>query len=437
MVKDELIQDIQKKRANIAVIGLGYVGLPLAITFANAGFAVTGIDPIEEKVEMLNRGESYISDISNAQIRKHTESGRFRATSDYAVLSEIDAVSICVPTPLRKTGDPDMSFIASASESIAPYLHRSMVIVLESSTYPGTTREFVLPKLIADSDLHVGVDFFLAFSPERVDPGRKDFTTFNTPKVVGGITPFCTEVAKAWYEEALETVVPVSTTEVAEMAKLLENTFRMINISMVNELAQMCERLNVDVWEVIDAAATKPFGFMKFTPGPGLGGHCIPIDPLYLSWKMKTLNYNARFIELASEINTTQPRYIVSRVQDALNRFKKPLNGSKVLVLGVAYKPNINDMRESPAIDIIHLLREKGAIVSYADPWVPELDYDNIQMSAEKDLPAAVEAADIVAIITDHSKFDYNMIVEKAALVFDARNATKSVAKTGSKVVKL
>ncbi len=437
MVKDELIQEIQRKHANIAVIGLGYVGLPLAITFANAGFNVTGIDPNEEKVEMINRSESYISDITNAQLRKHIDAGRLRATSDYSVLNDIDAVSICVPTPLRKTGDPDMSFIAMASEDIAPYLHRSMVIVLESSTYPGTTREFVLPKLTAQSDLQVGEDFFLAFSPERVDPGRKDYTTYNTPKVLGGITPDCTEVARAWYEQALETVVTVSTAEVAEMAKLLENTFRMINISMVNELAQMCDRLNVDVWEVIDAASTKPFGFMKFTPGPGLGGHCIPIDPLYLSWKMKTLNYTARFIELASEINTSMPRYVVTRIQDALNRYKKPLNGSKILILGVSYKPNINDMRESPALDIIHLLQEKGAIVTYHDPYVPEIDHENIHMSSEKDLHASLEEADLVAIITDHQKYDYNMIGEKANLIFDARNAMKDVPKSSLKVIKL
>lgn len=437
MVKEDLIKEIQKKRANIAVIGMGYVGLPLAITFANAGFNVTSIDSIQEKVDMINRGESYISDVTNAQLRKHIDNGRIRATSDYSVLAQIDAVSICVPTPLRKTGDPDMSFIASACDDIAPYLHRSMVIVLESSTYPGTTREFVLPKLIAKNNLKVGVDFFLAFSPERVDPGRKDFTTYNTPKVLGGITPACSEVARAWYEQALEKVVAVSTTEVAEMAKLLENTFRMINISMVNELAQMCDRLDVDVWEVIEAAATKPFGFMKFTPGPGLGGHCIPIDPLYLSWKMKTLNYTARFIELASEINTSMPRYVVTRIQDALNRYKKPLNGSKVLILGVAYKPNINDMRESPALDIIHLLQEKGAIVSYHDPYVPEIDHDNIQMASEKDLQSSIEEADLVAIITDHQKYDYNMIGEKAQLIFDARNAMKDVPKIGMKVIKL
>ncbi len=437
MVKEDLIQDIQKKRANIAVIGMGYVGLPLAVTFANAGFNVTGIDPIQEKVDMINRGESYISDISNAQLRKHIDNGRIRATTDYATLSEIDAVSICVPTPLRKTGDPDMSFIANASEDIAPYLHRSMIIVLESSTYPGTTREFVLPKLIANSNLKVGTDFFLAFSPERVDPGRTDYTTYNTPKVVGGITQACTDVAVAWYQQALEKVVPVSSTEVAEMAKLLENTFRMINISMVNELAQMCERLGVDVWEVIDAAATKPFGFMKFTPGPGLGGHCIPIDPLYLSWKMKTLNYTARFIELASEINTNMPRYVVTRIQDALNRYKKPLNGSKILILGVSYKPNINDMRESPALDIIHLLREKGAVVAYHDPYVPEIEIEGVQMFSEKELPTFLEKADLVAIITNHDKFDYKLILEKSQLIFDARNAMKDIAKNDLKVIKL
>ena len=437
MVKEELIQDIQKKRANIAVIGLGYVGLPLAVTFANAGFSVTGIDPIQEKVDMVNRGESYISDISNAQLRKHIDNGRIRATTDYATLSEIDAVSICVPTPLRKTGDPDMSFIAQASEDIAPYLHRSMIIVLESSTYPGTTREFVLPKLTANNNLKVGADFFLAFSPERVDPGRTDFTTYNTPKVVGGITQACTEVAVAWYQQALEKVVPVSTTEVAEMAKLLENTFRMINISMVNELAQMCERLGVDVWEVIDAAATKPFGFMKFTPGPGLGGHCIPVDPLYLSWKMKTLNYTARFIELASEINTSMPRYVVTRIQDALNRYKKPLNGSKILILGVSYKPNINDMRESPALDIIHLLREKGAAVAYYDPYVPEIEIEGVQMYSEKELTTFLEKSDLVAIITNHEKFDYKLILEKSQLIFDARNAMKDIAKNDMRVIKL
>ncbi len=437
MVKDELIQLIQKKRANIGVIGLGYVGLPLAVTFANAGFTVTGIDPIQEKVDMVNRGESYIQDVPSAQLRKHTEAGRIRATTDYSVLKEIDAVSICVPTPLRKTGDPDLSFIANASRDLAPHLHSGMVVVLESSTYPGTTREMVLPTLLDHSDLKVGEDFFLAFSPERVDPGRTDFTTYNTPKVMGGITPNCTEVGVAWYGKALETVVPVSSTEVAEMTKLLENTFRMINISMVNELAIMCDRLGIDVWEVVDAAATKPFGFMKFTPGPGMGGHCIPVDPLYLSWKMKTINYTARFIELASEIDSNMPRYVVGKIQDALNHHKKPLNGSRVLVLGVAYKPNIKDLRESPALDVIHLLQEKGAVVSYYDPYVPELDEEFLTMKSEKDLQGAVEKSDCVAIITNHSKIDYAMILDKAPLIFDARNAMKGLGKNSSKVVKL
>lgn len=437
MVKDELIELINKRRANIGIIGLGYVGLPLAITFANAGFNVTGIDPNQEKVDSINRGESYILDVPNAHVRKHVEAGRLRATTDYSLLAEIDAVSICVPTPLRKTGDPDLSFIANASESLAPYLHRGMVIVLESSTYPGTTRELVLPKLSECCGLKVGEDFFLAFSPERVDPGRTDWTTYNTPKVVGGITQACTEVSTTWYAQALETVVPVSTTEVAEMTKLLENTFRMINISMVNELAQMCDRLGIDVWEVIDAAATKPFGFMKFTPGPGMGGHCIPIDPLYLSWKMKSINYTARFIDLASEIDSNMPRYVVSKIQDALNRYKKPLNGSKVLILGVAYKPNINDLRESPAFDVIHLLQEKGALVSYYDPFVPEVDFEFVRMNSEKDLAAAVEKADCVAIITNHNKVDYNLVFEKAQLIFDARNALKDIAKKSPKVVKL
>jgi UDP-N-acetyl-D-glucosamine dehydrogenase len=438
MVKDELIQLIQKKYVNVAVIGMGYVGLPLAITFANAGFNVIGIEPNEEKVEMINRGESYIADIPNAVLRKHTEAGRIRATSDYSILAEIDAVSICVPTPLSKKRDPDMSFIVSASNGLAPYVHRGMVVVLESSTYPGTTRELVLPILTEGNDLKVGEDFFLAFSPERMDPGRSDWTTYNTPKVMGGITQACTDVASAWYGKALETIVPVSSCEVAEMTKLLENTFRMINISMVNEIAQMCDRLGIDVWEVVDAAGTKPFGFMKFNPGPGMGGHCIPVDPLYLSWKMKTLNYTARFIDLASEIDANMPRYVVSKIQDALNRYKKAINGSKVLLIGVTYKPNISDLRESPAIDISHLLLEKGAEVSYFDPYVPEINQDGLLMQSEKDLTAAVEKADCVAIITNHSKIDYAMVLEKSKVIFDARNALKDVpGKKDLKVVKL
>ena len=438
MIKEELMQLIQQRRANVAVIGLGYVGLPLALTFAKAGFYVVGIDSDEEKVEKLNSNESYITDVSNAMLRKQVDSGRFRATTDYSVLAEVDAVSISVPTPLRKTGDPDMSYIASASQHIAPFLHRGMVIVLESSTYPGTTRELVLTNLVENSTLKVGEDFFLAFSPERVDPGRSDYTTYNTPKVLGGITKNCTEVGAAWYAQALETVVPVSTSEVAEMTKLLENTFRMINISMVNEMAIMCDRLDIDVWEVVEAAATKPFGFMKFTPGPGLGGHCIPVDPMYLSWKMKTLNYTARFIDLASQIDSNMSRYVVAKIQDTLNRFKKPLKGSTILLLGVAYKPDINDLRESPALDIIHLLLDKGAIVGYYDPFIPELHTAGLNMASELQLQAAVEKADMVAVITNHSKVDYKMVYEKAQLIFDARNAFKDIAVADDiKVVKL
>ena len=438
MIKEELIQLIQQRRANVAVIGLGYVGLPLALTFAKAGFYVIGIDSDEEKVENINESQSYITDVSNAELRKQVDSGRLRATTDYSVLSEIDAVSISVPTPLRKTGDPDMSYIAGASQDLAPYLHRGMVIVLESSTYPGTTRELVLSTLTENSVLKVGEDFFLAFSPERVDPGRKDYTTYNTPKVVGGITKNCTEVASAWYGQALETIVPVSTSEVAEMTKLLENTFRMINIAMINEMAIMCDRMDIDVWEVVDAAATKPFGFMKFTPGPGLGGHCIPVDPMYLSWKMKTLNYTARFIDLASQIDSNMSRYVVGKIQDTLNRFKKPLKGSTILLMGIAYKPNINDLRESPALDIIHLLLDKGAIVGYHDPFIPELHTAGLNMASETELTAAIEKADMVAIITNHSKFDYKMIYEKAQLIFDARNALKDVVpEEDIKVVKL
>ncbi len=436
-IKSILLQKLKNKSAKIGVVGIGYVGLPLAVVFAEAGFEVVGVDPSEEKVKSILRGESYILDISTERVKALVDAGKLSASTDYEVLSRVDAVSICVPTPLRKTGDPDLSFIASASKSLAPHLHPGMVVVLESSTYPGTTREMVLPEMESLSRLSVGKDFFLAFSPERVDPGREDWTTINTPKVIGGITKDCGEVAAAWYAQALERIVPVSTCEVAEMAKLLENTFRMINIGLVNELAIMCDRLKIDVWEVIDAAATKPFGFMKFTPGPGLGGHCIPIDPLYLSWKLKSLNYNARFIELASEINTNMPRYTLGKIQDALNLHKKPLNGSQVLVLGIAYKPDIDDLRESPALDVIHLLKEKGAVVSYHDPYIPHLDHDNLCMDSEVDLLAAVQKADCVAIITNHSSYDYPAILESASLIVDTRNALGKMGKDSPKVVRL
>lgn len=432
-----LIEKLNSRTARVAVVGMGYVGLPLAVVFAEAGFEVTGIDLDKRKVESIKRGESYILDVPTAQVAGLVGKGLLNATTDYAIIRNMDAVSICVPTPLRQTGDPDLSFIVSAVEGIAPYVHPGMIIVLESSTYPGTTRELLLPTLTENSGLKIGEDIFVAFSPERVDPGRDDWTTKNTPKVVGGITPVCSEVADAWYKQALDTVVPVSSTEVAEMAKLLENTFRMINIGLVNELAIICDRLGVDVWEVIDAAATKPFGFMKFTPGPGLGGHCIPIDPLYLSWKMKSLNYTARFIELASEINTGMPRFVVSKVQDALNDQQKPLRGSRVLVLGAAYKPDIDDLRESPALDVIHLLQEKGALVEYHDPYIPAIKHDEIEMTSAPDLMASVRAADCVVIITNHTKYDYPAILEAAKLVVDTRNAMGKMGRQSPKVTRL
>lgn len=437
-IKDTLLKKLCDKKASIAILGLGYVGLPLAVTFAEAGFTVTGIDLDASKVEAISRGESYIPDINGERVKHLVDAGRLKAANKFGVLSDIDAVSICVPTPLRKTGDPDMSYILSAAEELAKYVHAGMVVVLESTTYPGTTRELLLPRLTGDNGLTVGENFFLAFSPERVDPGREDWTTLNTPKVIGGITPDCTEVAASWYAQALETVVPVSSTEAAEMSKLLENTFRMVNIGLVNELAIMCERLGVDVWEIIDAAATKPFGFMKFTPGPGLGGHCIPIDPLYLSWKMKTFNYNAHFIELASEINANMPRYTVGRVMDAMNDRGKALKDSNCLVLGVAYKPDIDDIRESPALDVISLLQEKGADISYHDPYIPGFQaHDGEQMESVPDLLAAVREADCVVIITDHKGYDYVAILDAAKLIFDSRNALGKMGNNSSKVERL
>jgi UDP-N-acetyl-D-glucosamine dehydrogenase len=437
-VKETLINSLRDHSARIGILGLGYVGLPLAAAFGEAGFHITGIDPDPRKVASINRGESYVQDVPSEQIAKHLKLGRLSATTDFSAISDCDAVSICVPTPLRKTGDPDMSFILSATDELARYIHPGMIIVLESTTYPGTTREVLLPKLGKEKGLVVGKDFFLAFSPERVDPGREDWNTLNTPKVIGGITEDCSDVAAAWYSQALKTVVKVSSAETAELSKLLENTFRMINIGLVNELAIMCERLGVDVWEVIDAAATKPFGFMKFTPGPGLGGHCIPIDPLYLSWKMKAFQYNARFIELAADINTNMPRYVVSRVSDAFNDRGVVLKGSKVLVLGAAYKPDIDDIRESPALDIIGLLQKKGAVVEYHDPHIPHLrTHDNIEMESVKDVMEAVQAADCVVIITNHSSYDYDAILKQSKFIFDSRNALGKLGKNNPKVVRL
>ena len=435
--KHILLEQLQDHTARVAILGLGYVGLPLAVVFAEAGFEVTGIDPDQRKVDSIRDGVSHIQDVPTEQVRRLVAAGRLHATTDFSALGQADAVSICVPTPLRKTGDPDLSYILSATEELAKYMHPGMVVVLESTTYPGTTREVLLPKLGEEKDLTAGVDFFLAFSPERVDPGRKDWTTINTPKVIGGITPDCSEVSAAWYAQALQMVVPVSSAEVAEMAKLLENTFRMINIGLVNEMALMCDRLGVDVWEVIDAAATKPFGFMKFTPGPGLGGHCIPIDPLYLSWKLRALNYTARFIELASEINTNMPRYVVGKVQDGLNEFGKPIKGSRVLVLGAAYKPDIDDLRESPALDVIGLLEHKGAIVDYHDPYIPTVRHEGRIMHSVPDVMQAIRTVDCVVIVTNHKLYDYPAILREAKLIVDTRNALGASGKNNPKVMRL
>jgi len=436
--KETLIAELKARTARVGILGMGYVGLPLAVVFAEAGFIVTGIDPDERKINLLNQCTSYIPDVPTGTVEKLVKAGKLKATTDFSVLKDMDAVSICVPTPLRKTGDPDMSFIMSATEQLAKYIHKGMVVVLESSTYPGTTREVLLPKLGDEKGLKVGEDWFLAFSPERVDPGRADFTTLNTPKVVGGITAACGEVTEAWYSGAIQKVHMVSTAEAAEMAKLLENTFRMINIGMVNELAIMCDRMGVDVWEVIDAAATKPFGFMKFTPGPGLGGHCIPIDPLYLSWKMKAFQYTARFIELASDINTNMPRFVVSRIMDALNERGKALKGSRILVLGAAYKPDIDDIRESPALDVIGLLEKKGATVEYHDPYITTLrTHDEVEMHSVPDLMTAVRAADMVVIVTNHKVYDYKAILAEARFIFDSRNALGKLGKDNPKVERL
>ncbi|MFC2054394.1 nucleotide sugar dehydrogenase [Chloroflexota bacterium] len=436
-IQQTLKNQLEEHSARIAILGLGYVGLPLAVVFAETGFSVTGIDTAEDKVDSIMRGESHIQDVSSEQVARLVSSGKLNATTDFSVLQDIEAVSICVPTPLRKTGDPDLSFIMDATEDLARHIHPGMIIVLESTTYPGTTREILLPKFEEASGLIAGEDFYLAFSPERVDPGRKDWTTLNTPKIIGGITPTCSDVAATWYSQALQTVIQVSSSEVAEMVKLLENTFRMINIGLVNEMAMMCDRLGVDVWEVIDAAATKPFGFMKFTPGPGLGGHCIPIDPLYLSWKLRTLNYTARFIELASEINTSMPRYVVARIQDALNEQRKPLKGSSILVLGAAYKPDIADLRESPALDVIGLLEYKGAQVSYHDPYIIRLQHDDWEKTSVPDLSKSLRDVDCVVIITNHSDYDYASILREAVLIVDTRNAIGDVGEGNPKVFKL
>jgi UDP-N-acetyl-D-glucosamine dehydrogenase len=413
---------ITQKSARVGIVGLGYVGLPLAVEFAKAGFSVTGIDVSEEKVKRVNAGDSYVGDIPSATLKPLVDSGKLVATTDFRAVLELDTINICVPTPLRKTKDPDMSFIVSSCQEIAHHFHAGQLVILESTTYPGTTEEVVLP-ILSKSGLEAGRDFFLCFSPERVDPGNPKFQTVNIPKVVGGCTPACTEMGRLLYAQALEQVVPVSSTQVAEMVKLLENTFRMINIGLANEIALMCDRMGINVWEVIDAAATKPFGFMPFYPGPGLGGHCIPIDPFYLSWKTKQAGIEARFIELAGYINGQMPHFAADKVQNALNDAGKPVKGSHIHVMGVAYKRNIDDMRESPALDVILLLARRGAIVSYSDPHVPQLRLDGLHLEAQPESAAA--DADCVVIITDHAAFDYRALVERAPLIVDTRNALK------------
>lgn len=424
-VAARLKERIVNKSARVGVLGLGYVGLPLAVEFARAGFQVTGIDVQQSKVEAFNRGHSYVKDVADSVFGPLVESGKLRATSDFSVIEELDTIDICVPTPLRKTKDPDMSYVVSATDAIAEHLHPGLLVMLESTTYPGTTEELVLPKLTAGG-LEAGKDFFLCFSPERVDPGNPKFQTSNIPKVVGGMTPACTEIGALFYRQALETVVPVSSTRVAEMVKLLENTFRMINIGLANEIALMCDRMNINVWEVIDAAATKPFGFMPFYPGPGLGGHCIPIDPFYLSWKSKEAGIEARFIELAGYINGRMPEFVIEKIQNALNDATKPLRGSRIHILGVAYKRDIDDVRESPALDIILLLQRRGAIVSYSDPYVKLLRSQDAVLESQ-DLMEGVRAADCVVIVTDHKNVDYKAVAAESRMIVDTRNALKSV----------
>jgi UDP-N-acetyl-D-glucosamine dehydrogenase len=432
-VATELAARIRNKTARVGVVGLGYVGLPLAVEFAKAGFHVTGIDVTASKVDQINQGISYVQDVPTAELARLVASGHLKATTDFAVVKDLDTINIAVPTPLRKTKDPDMSFVVAAAQSIAEYAHPGLLVILESTTYPGTTDELLLP-MIEKDNLKVGREFFLCFSPERVDPGNPNYQTKNIPKVVGGITPECTALGALFYSQALDTVVPVSSTRVAEMVKLLENTFRMINIGLANEMALMCDRMGINVWEIIEAAATKPFGFMPFYPGPGLGGHCIPIDPFYLSWKTKQAGIEARFIELAGYINGQMPHFVVDKVQNALNEVAKPLKGSHIHVLGVAYKREIDDMRESPALDVIHLLTRRGAKVTYSDPYVPKLRLDDREMTSDA-RPETVAEADCVVIVTDHAQVDYADVVARAQLIVDTRNALKKF--NSPKIVRL
>ncbi|HEX6250744.1 MAG TPA: nucleotide sugar dehydrogenase [Gemmatimonadaceae bacterium] len=435
-VKDVLQGKIQDRTACIGVVGLGYVGLPLAVEFARAGYHVIGYDVSDRVTREVSAGRSHIIDVPSEVVAAMVQAGRLTATSDEARLAEMDAILIAVPTPLSKTRDPDMSYVTAAAEAVARSVHPGMLVVLESTTYPGTTREVILPQ-IESGGLVVGEDVFLAFSPERVDPGNPVWQTKNTPKVVGGITAACTEVAASLYSAALDTVVPVSTTETAELVKLLENTFRSVNIAMVNEMAIVCDKLGVNVWEVVEAAATKPFGFMKFTPGPGIGGHCIPLDPHYLAWKMRTLNYKTRFIDLASEINSEMPALVAEKVARGLNDDRKSVNGSRILVLGVAYKKDIDDVRESPALDIIRLLEDSGAEIAYHDPYVPRFRDDGHEHESVALTDEEIDRADAVVIVTDHSSVDYQRVVERARVIVDTRNVTAKLLRGRGRVIAL
>ncbi len=435
-IPSSLEEKFLRKTAQIGVIGLGYVGLPLAVEFAARGYPTVGIDVDAKRVKLLNEGRSYIPDIPSDQIRLLVSQEKLKATTRYEILNKLDAVMICVPTPLRKTREPDISYIVSASEALVKHLHRYQIISLESTTYPGTTEEVILP-MLESTGLKVGRDFFLGFSPERIDPGNKDYMTSQIPKVVSGVTPACRKAVQLLYEQAIENVIPVSSTKVAEMVKLLENTFRSVNIGLVNELALMCHRMEVDVWEVIEAAKSKPFGFMAFYPGPGLGGHCIPIDPLYLSWKARMHGFEARFIDLSSQVNSAMPEHVVERIGQELNKRARALKGSRILILGVAYKRNVGDIRESPALEIIQHLKDKGARVSYFDPFVPALSVNASSVRSSRLNPSAISAADCVVIVTDHGNIDYSMVVKHAKLVLDTRNALRQLNPRPSKVVRL
>ena len=430
----DLQEKIRNRRARAGVIGLGYVGLPLAVEFARAGLDVVGFDVDASRVEDVNQGRSYIVDMSDREMREILSSGRLRATNDFSALADMDTINICVPTPLRKTKDPDLTYIVSAVRSIRDHLRRGQLVILESTTYPGTTEEVVQP-ILEESGLRAGRDFYLAFSPERIDPGNPQFQTRNIPKVVGGHTPACSAAAQTLYEQCIETVVPVSSTRVAEMVKLLENTFRSVNIGLVNELAQMSHRLGIDVWEVIDAAKTKPFGFMPFYPGPGLGGHCIPVDPYYLSWKARMHDFEPRFIELAGIVNESMPRFVVERVTEALNRRSKSVRDSKIHLIGLAYKRGVNDVRESPALNVMKILFEKGAVLSYSDPYVPRLREEGLELASIPVEAALSNGCDCAVILTDHTEFDYEYIAKNSRAVVDTRNALRSF--DGDNIVRL